>query len=253
MISVWFGTGLPLRVLRSFQRAYVAVTHSLNVQLDAIDSTARGVLRVLRNDVTISLTLNNGIQTTSTGIFLGSASHPMRTLERAAAEVETTDLPVLIVGEGGTRKGTLALIIHKLSTSELDETNRITGTLSLLRDWSHGAALMEYVGGSDLYLKNSGLHDQFHQLSVSEALRDSRWNFGWKRQLTYLPQSSFGFNPEDVIGSGLPSGNLAGAFWGLNSFVPPNVIERTFATDASVGYVLGLHSALALDGSFDVL
>lgn len=49
------------------------------------------------------------------GIFSGSSSSAMKTVERAAAEVAPTELPIFIVGESGTGKGTLATMIHRLS------------------------------------------------------------------------------------------------------------------------------------------
>ncbi len=48
-------------------------------------------------------------------IFTSSASPAMRAVERAAMEVAGTELPIFIVGESGTGKGTLALMIHRLS------------------------------------------------------------------------------------------------------------------------------------------
>lgn len=49
------------------------------------------------------------------GIFWGSASPAMRTVERAAADVAATNLPIFIVGENGSGKGTLATVVHRLS------------------------------------------------------------------------------------------------------------------------------------------
>jgi DNA-binding NtrC family response regulator len=58
----------------------------------------------------------NGFAISSlTAIFASSASSAMRAVERAATEVAPTELPIFIVGESGTGKGTLATMIHRLS------------------------------------------------------------------------------------------------------------------------------------------
>jgi two-component system response regulator AtoC len=59
------------------------------------------------------------------GIFNGSESSSMRAVERAAAEVAPTDLPIFIVGEGGTGKGTLATLIHRLSHRSGEELVKV--------------------------------------------------------------------------------------------------------------------------------
>ena len=59
------------------------------------------------------------------GIFHGSESSSMRAVERAAAEVAPTELPIFIVGEGGTGKGTLATLIHRLSHRSGEELVKV--------------------------------------------------------------------------------------------------------------------------------
>jgi two-component system response regulator AtoC len=49
----------------------------------------------------------------------------MRAVERAATEVAPTELPIFIVGESGTGKGTLATMIHRLSRRCEQELVRI--------------------------------------------------------------------------------------------------------------------------------
>src|SRR5215475_12114154 len=53
-------------------------------------------------------------------------------------------------------------------------SSRLTGTLSIHRDWSRATVLFQYAGGADIYT-NANTH--YHQLSADQAFKWSRWNF----------------------------------------------------------------------------
>jgi DNA-binding NtrC family response regulator len=79
---------------------------------------------------TMSLTIATGLGKRASGssqaaIFSSSASPGMRAVERAATEVAPTDIPVFIVGESGTGKGTLATMIHRLSKRSEQELVKV--------------------------------------------------------------------------------------------------------------------------------
>jgi hypothetical protein len=136
--------------------------------------------------------------------------------------------------------------------SNVDEISRVTGTLSLHRESSRASVLMQYAGGSDNFVKNSYLNDQFHQFGATEALKLSRWNLSLGERFNYMPQSNFGFDPAHVIGSGVATGDGADAA-GPDAFLPANVIERMVSTQASAEYLLGARSSVAFSGAFSDL
>lgn len=83
----------------------------------------------------------SGVGSPPPAIFSNSASTAMKMVERAAGEVAPTDLPVFIIGESGTGKGTLATMIHRLSRrwdQELVKLNYQNLPLSLATDESAG-------------------------------------------------------------------------------------------------------------------
>src|SRR5215469_7714778 len=73
-----------------------------------------GVFRTMAS-TTGTYRTNDAANAALAAIFTSSASPAMRAVERAAMEVAGTELPIFIVGESGTGKGTLALMIHRLS------------------------------------------------------------------------------------------------------------------------------------------
>lgn len=132
-----------------------------------------------------------------------------------------------------------------------DEVSRVTGTLSLHRDWSRSSLLMQYVGGTDVYVKNSYLNDQFHQFSATEAMKLPRWNLSLSQAFNYLPQSSFGFDPSHAVGNGIaPASEISP---GPDLFLPANVIERSMSTGLNAEYVLGARSGVVFSGNFNDL
>jgi hypothetical protein len=112
---------------------------------------------------------------------------------------------------------------------------------------------MQYAGGTDMYVKNSYLNSQYHQLSAAQAFKWSRWNFSLNQSFSYLPQSSYGFDPSHGIGNGLPPSTNNGAPGGPAYFLPPNVIERMISTQTSAEYVMGARSSVTFSGSFSDL
>ena len=55
------------------------------------------------------------VEASDSGHFVSGVSPAMRALERVIADIATTDIPVLLVGEGGTGKEATAIEIHRRS------------------------------------------------------------------------------------------------------------------------------------------
>ncbi len=138
--------------------------------------------------------------------------------------------------------------------SSFDNVSHLTGTLNVHQDWSRASLLMQYAGGSDFYVKNSYLDNQFHRFSASEALKWSRWNLLFGQDFNYLPQSQFGFDAARGIGVGIaPTTGDSLVLPGPDLFLPPNVIQRTASANVNAEYVLGARSAITFRGIFSDL
>jgi hypothetical protein len=133
------------------------------------------------------------------------------------------------------------------SPNAVDEWSLVTGTASFHHEWSHSSMIFQYAGGTSMYVKNSELDNQFHQLAGKEAFKVSRWNFSFGEHYTYVPESSYGFNPAHDLGNGLTDGSGPP---GPNVFLPQNIIERSVSTDAAAAYTLSHRSQISFNGGF---
>ncbi|PYU09090.1 MAG: hypothetical protein DMG37_24440 [Acidobacteria bacterium] len=105
------------------------------------------------------------------------------------------------------------------TTGGWSTANYASGNLSLLEAWGHSLLGANYSGGGS-FSSDSG-STQYHQLSSAWQLDGRRWQALIVEQLSYLPQSSFGFG--GTTGLAVPgiSGALAAPLPGLQQvFVP---------------------------------
>jgi hypothetical protein len=100
-------------------------------------------------------------------------------------------------------------------------TNYVNGNLSLLEAWSHALLSTNYSGGGFFSKDQAQGNGQYHQLASAFEIDQRRWQALFVDQLSYLPQSAFGFGGAGGLASPGITGGLAAPSPGLqNVFVP---------------------------------
>jgi hypothetical protein len=108
-------------------------------------------------------------------------------------------------------------------STDIRSASYLTGNFALHRLWRNSELAATYSGGGGLYNTQSDLNEVFHQVGISERVTLRRWGFLLSDQVSYLPESSFGFNGLGTpigINSGL--GGFGSQFSNLNPIFDPN-------------------------------
>ncbi len=92
-------------------------------------------------------------------------------------------------------------------------TNYIAANVTLLESWRSSQLAINYSGGGDFSTDKTIGNGYFQQMGFSQTFNWARWQLVFLDQLSYLPQSNFGFGAG--TGLGLPGG-------GINTGVPQN-------------------------------
>jgi hypothetical protein len=82
----------------------------------------------------------------------------------------------------------------KPTGSTTDSASLLSGDFSVQRLWSRYALTAAYAGGGALYNTRSDLNQSFHDVSLSQRLVLPRWGFLLTDEVSYLPESSFGYS-----------------------------------------------------------
>ena len=107
-------------------------------------------------------------------------------------------------------------------SSQFESITSVAGHVNLHRLRETSDMSLQYVGGGIFYSTLSQYDSTFQELAFSESLGFRRWSLHVNDQLSYLPQSSFGFNSGGLFGlGGLAAPPLSGLTL-LNPNVPPN-------------------------------
>ena len=88
-------------------------------------------------------------------------------LQRVIAEIATTDIPVLILGESGSGKEVIASEIHRLSTRNTKPFVKFSCSTSSF-DWLLGAGVENGGNGSHARLEGTVLFDEVGQLDLDK-------------------------------------------------------------------------------------
>jgi hypothetical protein len=88
-------------------------------------------------------------------------------------------------------------------------TNFVNGNLSLLEAWSHNLLAANYSGGGFFSTDSAQGNGQYHQLATAFEIIQRRWQVLLIDQLSYLPQSAFGFGGASALSSPGITGTLA--------------------------------------------
>src|SRR5262249_52802749 len=100
-------------------------------------------------------------------------------------------------------------------------TNYASGNLSLLEAWGHSQFGTNYSGGGFFSSDSGQGNGHFHQLSSAYELDERRWQMLVIEQLSYLPQTAFGFGGSTGLAVPGITGALAAPLPGLQqTFVP---------------------------------
>jgi len=144
-----------------------------------------------------------------------------------------------------------------LSTTEttLDSTSSFVGHFGFGRVGSRYQFLSEYRGGGFIYAQQPALDTSFHSLDVQQRIAGRRWTFWLADQLSYLPQSAFGF-----YGFGATQGNLNTNVSPLNPLFLSNQNILTLLaariSNSAVGqlsYHLGRKSSFSASAAYSLL
>ena len=88
----------------------------------------------------------------------------MQAVERLASEVAATELPIFIIGESGTGKGTLAAMIHRLSKRSGEELVRVNCQNPLANSTTEDGGWRSPLGLSARQLRGTVLLDEVMEL-----------------------------------------------------------------------------------------
>jgi hypothetical protein len=85
-------------------------------------------------------------------------------------------------------------------------TNFVAANVSLLESWRSSQLSLNYSGGGSFSTDSAQGSGTFQQLGVSQLFQWSRWQLQFFDQMSYLPESQFGFGAG--TGLGLPGGGV---------------------------------------------
>jgi hypothetical protein len=108
------------------------------------------------------------------------------------------------------------------SSSSLESVTSIGSHLSLHRQRETSDLSLQYVGGGTFYNTLSQYDSTYQELALSESLGFRRWSLHFNDQMSYLPQSAFGFDSGGLAGLGGFAGSPLSGVTLLNPNVPPN-------------------------------
>jgi two-component system, NtrC family, response regulator AtoC len=177
-----------------------------------------------------------------TGLFIGSASVAMKTLESVATEIAATTIPVMIVGESGTGKQALARYIHQLSSGRTGAVLRVAcgsvtpeTLLTQLRLSDRKAPVGTVVFDEVCDLDRECQRRLLHVLpdGDSGAARD---------QLSARVISTATQNPEDEVRAGRFRNDLYHRLNGVSLRIPP-LRERKEDIPRLMDYFLEKHAS----------
>ncbi len=97
-------------------------------------------------------------------IFTKSPNPAMQAVERLAREIAATELPIFIIGESGTGKGTLAAMIHRLSKRSGEELVRVNCQNPLANSATEDGGWRSPLGLSARQLRGTVLLDEVMDL-----------------------------------------------------------------------------------------
>jgi two-component system, NtrC family, response regulator AtoC len=177
-----------------------------------------------------------------TGLFIGSASAAMKTLESVATEIAATSIPVIIVGESGTGKQALARYIHQLSAGRSGTVWRVAcgsvtpeTLLAQMRVSDRKAAVGTVVFDEVCDLDRECQRRLLHALPDGDAA-------GTRDQLSARVISTATQNPEDEVCAGRFRNDLYHRLNGVSLRIPP-LRERREDIPRLIDYFLAKHAA----------
>jgi len=101
------------------------------------------------------------------GLMVPGVSASITLLQRVVAEIATTDIPVLILGESGSGKEVIASEIHRRSNRRMKPFVKFSCSTSSF-DWLLGSGVQNGSNGSHARLDGTVLFDEVSQLDLEK-------------------------------------------------------------------------------------
>ncbi len=86
------------------------------------------------------------------------------------------------------------------STQDWYVTNYLGFSLSLQKGWTNSQLVLNYSGGAALTTQTGENNSTYQQFGVGQNFQWRRWQLQWNDQLSYLPQTAFGFGGSTSLG-----------------------------------------------------
>ncbi len=148
-----------------------------------------------------------------------------------------------------------------IGDSELDKATLLRGSLALQRVGRRHQFSANYSGGGTLYNTRSDLNDSFQRLGVTQTFNWRQWALLLSDQVSYLPESSFGYGGFGLGDANSPAlGGFDANLPQLNRLFDPNQtiltararrISNVFV--GQVQYKFNPRSSFTAAGSYGVL
>ncbi len=133
--------------------------------------------------------------------------------------------------------------------SETVATTNLSATAVLQRIWRRSQFSLNYTSGGSIYAGHSDLNGIFQGAQIQQAFQFRRWSLTLADDVTYTPESAFGY-------AGLSGG-------GASNLVPGTAPNQSILTNHShqisntavgqVNYNLNNRSSLTISGNFGIL
>ncbi len=124
--------------------------------------------------------------------------------------------------QGSEGLDTNPLGVSSSGSSQFESITSVGGHVNLHRVRETSDTSLQYVGGGIFYSTLSKYDSTFQEFALSESLIFRRWSLHLNDQLSYLPQSAFGFSSGGLFGLGGLAGSPLSGVTLLNPNVPPN-------------------------------
>jgi hypothetical protein len=178
---------------------------------------------------------------------VASPSTPVTGVLAPSAGAQGDTQSMLQLGfQGSEGLDTNPLGISSSGSSQLESVTSVGAHLSLHRQRETSDLSLQFVGGGIFYPTLSQYNSTYQELGISESLGFRRWSLHFNDQMSYLPQSAFGFDSGGLAGLGGIAGSPLSGVTLLNPNVAPNQTILSLQTRQLSNIVTGqatIHSS----------
>ncbi len=124
--------------------------------------------------------------------------------------------------QGSESLDTNPIGVSSSGAPQLESVTSVGGHVSLHRERETSDLSLQYVGGGIFYNTLTQYDSTYQELAFSDALAARNWSLHLNDQLSYLPESGFGFDSGGLAGLGGIAGSPLSGVPLLNPNVAPN-------------------------------